>query len=218
MNFKFGEYMFLRGHTFIKLFKFVVMLPEEIVQEGLKNIYTTIEPPVFRDQFAQVGGLMQEFTYLVTILKYFGIGLTIILVIFFIWFFIKTSRETKQKLIHLRDLINPPEPARGPIKARWEEVLRHLSSFREGEWKFAIVEADKLVNDVLRDAGFKGETIGEKLKAITTEQLQSINALWDAHKLRNLVVHDSDFKIKHREVRRAIEQYEKALRELHVLD
>lgn len=195
------------------------MSPEEAINQGLKGLYTnTIQPSITQEQLAQVIDFAKEFSFLFNILKFFGIGLTILLVCFFIWFFIKTTRETRQKLIQLRDLINPPEPAKGPLKARWEEISRHLSSFREGEWKFAIVEADKLVNDVLKEAGFAGETIGEKLKAITSEQLQSINELWDAHKLRNLVVHDSSFKIKHTEVRQAIEKYRKALRELHVLD
>lgn len=194
------------------------MTPEEIVTEGIKGIYTPIKSPVFLDQLAQVGSFAREFSLLLTFLKYFGIAATFILILFYIWFFFKTSREAKQKLTQLRDLINPPEPARGPLKARWEEVKRHVSSFREGEWKFAIVEADKLVNDVLESAGFEGETIGEKLKAITSEQLQSINSLWDAHKLRNLVVHDANFKVRHTEIRRAIEQYEKSLKELQVLD
>ena len=195
------------------------MPPEEIVQRGLSGIYgTESTTQTIREQLAQVGNLMSEFSTVLTIVKIIGISVTIILVCFFIWFFIKTSRETKQKLTQLRDLINPPEATREPLKARWEEILRHLSSFREGEWKFAIVEADKLVNDVLKSAGFEGETIGEKLKSISVEQLQNINNLWEAHKLRNLVVHDSEFKIKHTEVRRAIEQYEKALRELQVLD
>lgn len=194
------------------------MTPEEIVIEGIGGIYTPFKTPVLSDQLAQVGGFAQEFSFLLTALKYLGITVTLVLILFYIWFFFKTSRETKQRLTQLRDLINPPEPAKGPLKTRWEEVKRHVSSFREGEWKFAIVEADKLVNDVLESAGFEGETIGEKLKAINPEQLQSINSLWDAHKLRNLVVHDANFKVRHTEIRRAIEQYEKALKELQVLD
>ena len=194
------------------------MNPEEIVQQGLSGIYTTIETPELSTQLARVGDLMANFSFLVNILKILGITLTLGLVCFFIWFFVKTNRETKRKLIQLRDLINPPEPSKYSIKMRWEEILRHLSSFREGEWKFAIVEADKLVNDVLKDAGFEGDSIGEKLKNITPEQLQSINSLWDAHKLRNLLVHDSSFKVRHTEIRFAIEKYEKALKELQVLD
>jgi len=194
------------------------MNPEEIVQQGLSGIYTTIETPELSTQLARVGDLMANFSFLVNILKILGITLTLVLVCFFIWFFVKTNRETKRKLIQLRDLINPPEPSKYSIKMRWEEILRHLSSFREGEWKFAIVEADKLVNDVLKDAGFEGDSIGEKLKNITPEQLQSINSLWDAHKLRNLLVHDSSFKVRHTEIRFAIEKYEKALKELQVLD
>ncbi len=194
------------------------MSPDEIIAEGLDGIYTQVKTPLIYEQFAQAASFVRQFSYALLALKILGIVITVVLVCFFIWFFIKTGRETKQKLTRLKDLINPPEPAKGPLKARWEETLRHLSSFREGEWKFALIEADKIVNDVLENAGFGGETIGEKLKNIAPEQLQSINELWYAHKLRNLVVHDINFKVRHTEVRQAIEKYEKVLRELQVLE
>ena len=151
------------------------------------------------------------------VLKYIAVLAVVILIGFFVWLFLKSGREAKEKVVHLARSINPPEIASGPIKARWEEIERHLNSYRDAEWKFAIIEADKLVEDVLGKAGFKGETMADKLKSITTYQLSCLSGLWDAHKLRNLLVHNTEFDLKHNEVRYAIDQYAKVLKELNVL-
>ena len=43
----------------------------------------------------------------------------------------------------------------GPIKARWEEISRHVDSTKEAEWKFAIIEADKLMDDTQERLDFR---------------------------------------------------------------
>jgi hypothetical protein len=48
-------------------------------------------------------------------------------------------------------------------------------------------------------------------------QLLSLQNLWDAHKLRNLLVHDANYQLDHRQAVMAIEAFEQALRELGAL-
>ena len=111
--------------------------------------------------------------------------------------------------------ITPPQPAPGgPMMARWEEITRHLDSVKETEWKFAIIEADKLVEDALKKAGFPGVGLGERLSNISPDQLQSRNDVWEAHKLRNRIVHEINYFLRYTEAKHAIEQYSRALKEL----
>ncbi len=105
----------------------------------------------------------------------------------------------------------------GPTKARWEEILRHGDSAKEAEWKFAIIEADKLMDDTLRKAGFLGETMGERLIGIKEGQLQSLQLIWEAHKIRNRLAHDSNYFLRHAEAKKAIQLYGRALEELRVI-
>src|SRR3989304_4015033 len=35
----------------------------------------------------------------------------------------------------------------GPLRERWNEVVGHLESPQEAEWKLAVLEADKVVDD-----------------------------------------------------------------------
>lgn len=109
------------------------------------------------------------------------------------------------------------KPAPGAMTARWEEILRHLSTNVEAQWRFALIEADKLVEDILRRAGFPGDTMGERLMNIQSGQLQTIDGLWEAHKLRNRIAHDLNYFLRYTEAKRAIGQFEATLRELSAL-
>ena len=105
----------------------------------------------------------------------------------------------------------------GPIKARWEEISRHVDSTKEAEWKFAIIEADKLMDDTLRKAGFQGTTMGERLMSIQEGQLESLQLIWEAHKIRNRLAHDSNYFLRHAEAKKAIQLYGRALEEFRVI-
>lgn len=151
------------------------------------------------------------------VLKTIGFFLTLVLAILIMWVAFRGKGKAADKMEEIKIQLNPPKPGEGKYGARWEEVLEHLTSLREAEWKFAVIEADKITEAILQEAGFSGETMGDKLMSIDQEQLSSINDLWQAHKLRNTIAHDPDYQVKYGEVRQAIGQYEKTLRELGAL-
>ncbi len=110
-----------------------------------------------------------------------------------------------------------PKASPGAMTARWEEIVRHLNSNVEAQWRFSLIEADKLVEDILRRAGFPGDTMGERLTNIQSGQLETIDGLWEAHKLRNRIAHDLNYFLRYTEAKRAIGQFEATLRELSAL-
>ena len=88
---------------------------------------------------------------------------------------------------------------------------------RDADWKLAVIEADKFVDDALKTKGFPGETMGERLMMIKPQELSSLQDLWDAHKLRNLLVHETSYQLRHEQALGAINSFEKVLRELGVV-
>lgn len=103
------------------------------------------------------------------------------------------------------------------VSEHWQGVLEHLNSANESEWRLAIIEVDKLVDDLLIQKGYEGESMAERLSLLTKGELQSLDLLWEAHKIRNRIVHKLDFKINRNEALRVISYYEEALRDLQVL-
>ncbi len=139
--------------------------------------------------------------------------LSVVLAILFVYILLR-FRELGDQPSIVSELV-PPAPARGgALQARWDEILRHMDSAKEAEWKFAIIEADKLVDDVLRKAGFPGDMLGERLMNIQEGQLTTLDGLWEAHKIRNRLAHDTDYFLRYSEAKRAINAYEQTLKEL----
>ncbi len=141
---------------------------------------------------------------------------TIILAVLFIIVIVKTKRLVGIK-INLAKEILPPQPATSGLDARWEEIEKHINSTREAEWKFAVIEADKLVDELLKSAGFSGDTMGDRLMNIQPGQLTTLQNLWEAHKIRNRLVHDTNYFLRYTEAKRAVNLYEKTLKELQAL-
>lgn len=100
----------------------------------------------------------------------------------------------------------------------WEQVRARMQAMREPEWKLAIIEADKLLDELLRRMGHKGKDMGARLKRLGPEQLPNINDIWKAHKVRNLLSHDVNYHISFSEAQWVIHAYEDALKEFHILD
>ena len=154
--------------------------------------------------------------------------LTMVMIAFAIYSYIKAhlliqshhrhaAGHGKHAESHADEHVVPHEeapPSYNNYTEHWENILRYANSTRDSEWKLAIVEADKLVDEVLKERGFPGETMGERLMLMAPNQLASLQDLWDAHKLRNLLVHEMNYQMKHEQALAATRAFERVLREL----
>lgn len=76
-----------------------------------------------------------------------------------------------------------------PKNPRWQEVLRLGSSSNESDWRRAIMEADIILGDMLAHQGYRGQSIGDKLKDANPLQFTTLDLAWQAHKVRNDIAH-----------------------------
>jgi hypothetical protein len=104
----------------------------------------------------------------------------------------------------------PQEP-----NPRWKLVLAHISSDNPSDWRLAILEADIILEETLDKAGYVGETVGDKLKNAERRPFSSLNAAWEAHKIRNAIAHEGQgFELNQREASRTLSLFEGVFREL----
>jgi hypothetical protein len=96
----------------------------------------------------------------------------------------------------------------GPKNNRIQDVVDHIGSDSPGDWKLAIIEADIILDELLKEAGYAGNTLGERLRSIGPSQLQSLDDAWQAHKVRNQVAHaGADFILTKKLAEDTIKQY-----------
>lgn len=200
----------------------------QITGKALANVYKEVDPAGGNPNggqnravnlTAQTLNIVKNFDFgpTLSVLKDAGIVASVIFGCLFIWIVLKMRNKMLKKITEVKLELNPPAAGKSKHDAKWQEVQNHIRSLQEAEWKFAVIEADKIVEEVLREAGWPGDTLGEKLMQIDKNQLVSIDELWEAHKLRNVIVHDPDRQVRLNDARVAVSQYEKALRELGAL-
>ncbi len=102
---------------------------------------------------------------------------------------------------------------------RWRRVLEQANGSNPDGWRLAILEADIMLSELLDMQGYKGETIADKMKQVDRANFNSIDDAWEAHKIRNQIVHEGTaVALSHRQVRGTIALYERAFKEFKYID
>jgi len=97
---------------------------------------------------------------------------------------------------------------------RWLKTLDYLFSQHSNDWKLAVIEADAMLESLLDQLGFKGESLGDKLKGATQEKFQNMSSAWEVHSIRNKIAHEGiSFEFSQHEAKRVIALYEHIFRE-----
>lgn len=130
----------------------------------------------------------------------------------------KQLSELRSAMIVERERIWDERFRSGPKNDRMKDIETHIASDHPNDWKLAIIEADIMLDETLKKAGYAGASLGERLKSISPTQLNSLDAAWQAHKVRNQVAHGgTDFVLTRRMADETIKQYRQVFSELGVL-
>lgn len=131
--------------------------------------------------------------------------------------------ETNRKINAKKKNVAAPQFSHGILggkskSKRFLVVEKHMESENPAEWRLAIIEADALLEEMVKKMGYEGSTLGEMLKNIEPSDFTTINDAWEAHKIRNQIAHQgSSFLLTKREAKRAVQLYEKVFREFDII-
>jgi len=150
-------------------------------------------------------------------LKIISVSLSIGLIIVIIYLIFQIRKDIKNFLETIAESVTTSSVHSKNLIKGWQSVLDKLEIGDEANYKLAIIEADKIFDNLLKRIGYQGDDMGERLKQITSAQLANIDELWQAHKIRNRLVHEENFQLKEHEAKKVIEIYEKALDELEAI-
>jgi hypothetical protein len=106
----------------------------------------------------------------------------------------------------------------GSKNPRWETIQKRVAENSPESWRIAIIEADILLDEALTDAGYTGQSIGDKLKTANPHSFTTIQDAWEAHKVRNQIAHaGSDFILTKKTAQETIVQFERVFREFGII-
>jgi len=116
----------------------------------------------------------------------------------------------------MRNLRKPNIRDTRGIKDKWEEIEDLIKSDSTLSWKMAVIEADKLMDSALKSAQMRGETMGERLR-FAVSRYPKIRPVWEAHILRNDLVHEANKQIGQADAAKALKLFKEGLRTLGAL-
>ncbi len=148
-------------------------------------------------------------------LEFFGLVVALICLAGIIYFVIETGWFSL-RVERFRHIVLQSDISKKEAQESWHRIQEHFYRGGESDLKVAILEADKLLNDALREAGVMGTQLGDRLKRANDRQVPNLQELWQAHKLRNQIAHEPNFKLKRDLAERALDIYETALKNLGI--
>jgi len=153
----------------------------------------------------------------VLILKILLIVFTLIVLGFIIFVLVQTTYLKRLIFWDLQEFLTYRPFGVKKMLRQWLKVRARLDTGLESEYKLALIEADSTLDDILKRMGFGGKSLGERLDKLTTATLPNLNEILEAHKTRNNIVHDPDYRLSLEEARKTLTVYERALTDLQVL-
>ena len=151
-------------------------------------------------------------------IKYLFIGFSAAAIVFiFVFAFYMTSWFRVSFWWDLLSFFTFTPTGRKKTARQWMKISERLATGLESEYKLAVIEADSMFDDILKKMGYGGETLGERLDKIPATLVPNVETLKLAHKTRNNVVHDPDYKLELQEAKSALSAFEKVLVDLGVL-
>lgn len=98
-------------------------------------------------------------------------------------------------------------------RSRWLTIETSLKRDDTNTHTLCVLNADKLLDQALRDKGLSGKTMAERMKQCQGKWSNG-NGLWAAHKLRNKLAHEPDAIIDYERARQALVAYKQGLKDL----
>jgi len=102
---------------------------------------------------------------------------------------------------------------------RWEDIQNLVNLGKPSAANSALIEADKLMDYVLKSKVGNQGTMGDRLKKADKlfSSYRIYQGVWKSHKLRNVAVHETQAEVFYSDVKKAVEGFERGLRDLKLI-
>lgn len=102
------------------------------------------------------------------------------------------------------------------VKEAWGIIEQIMQENNETAYTRAIVDADKLLDFVLKHKNILGETMADRLRN-GKGHFKDVDLAWRAHKVRNQIAHEVGVKITQAQAQQVLSLFKKSLRDLGAL-
>lgn len=138
-------------------------------------------------------------------------------IVFFIWivyFFFASTYLKYQFIIDVVEFFHIQPAAARRLAKIWKRIQKMADSGIESNYKLALIEADDLLDNVLKNKGFSGETFEERIKQAGEIQVPDSERILQAHQTRNQAVYEPDYQLEVERLREILEVYKETIKNI----
>ena len=124
----------------------------------------------------------------------------------FLWFIIGLVLAAAIVIFLMRRVMRGRKLSGASLK-RVQQAWSHVETLQDPVRK--VMEADKVMDLALSELGYTG-SVADKLKK-AGPRIKNLQAVWEAHKLRNQLAHETGAHVDQSAANRAVESLEKGI-------
>jgi len=98
-------------------------------------------------------------------------------------------------------------------RSRWMTIEQQLRREEEATYQMCVMNADKLLDQALMERGIPGNTMADRMKQMKSKW-SNANSVWNAHKLRNRIAHETDVRVDYNNARTTLAAFKQALKDV----
>ena len=98
-------------------------------------------------------------------------------------------------------------------QAKFLEIENKFKKENPASYVTTVINGDKLLDKAMMEMGVPGKTMGDRLKRCG-DKFTNLNGVWQAHKLRNAIAHETDVEVSYKRAYNALAIYKQALKDL----
>jgi len=102
------------------------------------------------------------------------------------------------------------------LEKQWNKIKKRIESGADSDYKLAIIDADDILQEVLDDRGFEGDTFEDLVKKAGRLIGPILDEVLLAHQARNSIVYNPDYKLDADQAKKFLDIYEKAAKSVGV--
>lgn len=98
----------------------------------------------------------------------------------------------------------------------WNKIEEKMKSGVQSDYKLALIEADGLLDQILKSIGYEGENLDERLSKINPTNLSTLEEIKNVHKIRNDIIRDPNYQLTPEKAGEILSAYRKTFEELEM--
>lgn len=100
----------------------------------------------------------------------------------------------------------------------WQQVLKRLETKSPIQLKAAVVDCEKIFDEVMKISGIKGKSMDERLEQLNESEVENLKDILAAHDIVKRFKDEPDFEVSYDQAKHILKTYKKTFQDFGMLD